>query len=127
MTNKKKWTKKEIVGFKNMIIEKRTKVIEEYEASKDRAEDMLNNDTTNAIYSSHMADAGTDQQEMEKAYYWVARENKFLQFLNRALEMIEEGTFGICEKCGDLINAERLEEVPHTTSCFDCKNASKRP
>jgi len=126
MTNKKKWTKKEINGFKKMIIEKRTQVLEEYAASKVRADEMLNSDTNNAIYSSHMADAGTDQQEMEKAYYWVARENKFLQFLNRALEMIEEGTFGVCKECGDLINAERLEEVPHTTSCFDCKNASKR-
>jgi len=126
MTNKKKWTKKEINGFKKMIIGKRTQVLEEYAASKVRADEMLNSDTNNAIYSSHMADAGTDQQEMEKAYYWVARENKFLQFLNRALEMIEEGTFGVCKECGDLINAERLEEVPHTTSCFDCKNASKR-
>ncbi len=126
MTNKKKWTKKEINGFKKMILGKRTQVLEEYAASKVRADEMLNSDTNNAIYSSHMADAGTDQQEMEKAYYWVARENKFLQFLNRALEMIEEGTFGVCKECGDLINAERLEEVPHTTSCFDCKNASKR-
>jgi RNA polymerase-binding protein DksA len=125
MTNKKKWTKKEINGFKKMILGKRKKVLEEYEASKVRADDMLNSETNNAIYSSHMADAGTDQQEMEKAYYWVARENKFLQFLNRALEMIEEGTFGLCKKCGDLINAERLEEVPHTTSCFECKNANK--
>jgi len=126
MTNKKKWSKKEITGFKNMILGKRKKVIEEYQASKVRADEMLNSDTTNAIYSSHMADAGSDQQEMEKAYYWVARENKFLQFLNRALEMIEEGTFGICKDCGDLISVERLDEVPHTTSCFDCKNASKR-
>ena len=126
MPNKKKWTKKEINGFKEMISGKRTKVLEEYEASKVRADEMLNSETNNAIYSSHMADAGTDQQEMEKAYYWVARENKFLQFLNRALEMIEEGTFGVCKECGDLISAERLEEVPHTTSCFDCKNASKR-
>jgi len=126
MTNKKKWTKKEINGFKKMIFGKRTQVLEEYEASKVRADEMLNSETNNAIYSSHMADAGTDQQEMEKAYYWVARENKFLQFLNRALEMIEEGIFGVCKECGDLINAERLEEVPHTTSCFDCKNASKR-
>ena len=126
MLNKKKWTKKEISNFKEMILGKRAKVIEEYEASKERAEDMLNSDTTNAIYSSHMADAGSDQQEMEKAYYWVARENKFLQFLNRALEMIEEGTFGICKKCGSLINPERLEEVPHTTSCFDCKSNSKK-
>ena len=127
MKNKKRWTKKEIEGFKKMILGKRTKVLEEYESSKERADDMLNSDNNNAIYSSHMADAGTDQQEMEKAYYWVARENKFLQFLNRALEMIEEGTFGICKECGDLINAERLEEVPHTTSCFYCKNESKRP
>ncbi len=126
MINKKKWTKKEINAFKKMILGKRTQVLEEYEASKVRADEMLNSETNNAIYSSHMADAGTDQQEMEKAYYWVARENKFLQFLNRALEMIEEGTFGVCKECGDLINAERLEEVPHTTSCFDCKNASKR-
>ena len=126
MTNKKKWTKKEINGFKKKIIGKRIQVLEEYEASKVRADEMLNSDTNNAIYSSHMADAGTDQAEMEKAYYWVARENKFLQFLNRALEMIEEGTFGVCKECGDLINAERLEEVPHTTSCFECKNASKR-
>ena len=40
--------------------------------------------------------------------------------------MIEDGTFGICKTCGDLINPERLQEVPHTTSCFECKTASKR-
>ena len=127
MPNKKKWSKKEIANFKAMIMGKRDKVIEEYEASKERADDMLKSDTTNAIYSSHMADAGSDQPEMEKAYYFVARENKFLKFLNRALEMIDEGTFGICKSCSNLINPERLEEVPHTTSCFDCKSASKRP
>ena len=126
MASKKKWTKKEIQSFKEMILGKRKAVVEEYEASKERADDMLHNETTNAIYSSHMADAGSDQQEMEKAYYWLARENKFLQYLNRALEMIEDGTFGICKTCGDLINPERLQEVPHTTSCFECKTASKR-
>lgn len=73
-------------------------------------------------YSSHLADAGADHSEIEKAYYWVQRENKFLQYLDRALEMIEEGTFGICKSCGDKINPERLLEVPHTTSCFECKN-----
>ena len=71
-----------------------------------------------------LADAGADHSEIEKAYYWVQRENKFLQYLDRALEMIEEGTFGICKTCNDRINSERLLEVPHTTSCFDCKNKS---
>ena len=49
----------------------------------------MNTDTTNAIYSSHMADAGSDQQEREKAYYWISRENHYLQYLNRALNMID--------------------------------------
>ena len=63
-----------------------------------------------------------DQEEMEKSYYWMDRENKFLQYLNRSLEMIEEGTFGICKTCGELIGKERLEEVPHTSKCFKCKS-----
>jgi len=36
--------------------------------------------------------------------------------------MIDEGTFGVCKECDERINPERLMEVPHTTSCFECKN-----
>ena len=120
--SKNKWTEKELKEFKNYILDKRKKVVNEIGQSKKRAEDMLKNDTTNAIYSSHMADAGSDLVEMEKAYYFVERESKFLKYLNRALDMIDEGTFGICVKCKELINKERLMEVPHTKSCFACKS-----
>ena len=68
-----------------------------------------------------MADASTDQEEMEKNYYWMDRENKFIQYLDRSLEMINKGTFGICKDCGELISKERLTEVPHTSHCFNCK------
>ena len=120
---KKRWNKKELDEFKDLIIIKRNKAIEEVEESKKRTDDARNNNSVNAIYSSHMADASTDQQEMEKNYYWMDRDKKFIQYLNRALEMIEDGTFGICMKCGILIGKERLEEVPHTSSCFDCKSS----
>ena len=119
--NKTKWTKKELGDFKQRIIKKRDDVQDGLADSRERADDILQNNTVNAIYSSHMADAGTDQQEMEKNYYWMNRENTFLQYLNRALEMIEAGDFGICATCGELIDKERLLEVPHTVSCFDCK------
>ena len=120
--NKKSWSAAELKEFKTIIVAKRNKVIEDLEESKKRADDARNNNSVNAIYSSHMADASSDQQEMEKSYYWMDRENKFLQYLNRALEMIEEGSFGMCKKCGELINKERLEEVPHTSKCFKCKS-----
>ena len=120
--NKQKWTTKELEKFKTLIYEKRSKVKEELEESRKRADEARDNNSVNAIYSSHMADASTDQEEMEKSYYWMDRENKFLQYLNRALEMIEEGTFGICTTCSELISKERLEEVPHTSMCFNCKS-----
>ena len=120
-TKKKKWTKPELNNIKTLILEKRNTVEKELESSREKADEVLKNNSVNAIYSSHMADAGTDQQEMEKNYYMVDRENKFLQYLNRALEMIKDGTFGICVNCGQLIKKERLLEVPHTTSCFECK------
>ena len=120
-TKKKKWNKKELAKFKTIILVKRNTVEKELESSREKADEVLKNNSVNAIYSSHMADAGTDQQEMEKNYYMMDRENKFLQYLNRALEMIKDGTFGICVNCGQLIKKERLLEVPHTTSCFECK------
>jgi len=120
--NKEKWTPKELDEFKDLILKKRNKVMGELEESRKRADEARNNNSVNAIYSSHMADASTDQEEMEKSYYLMDRENKFIQYLNRALEMIGEGTFGICETCGELISKERLEEVPHTTKCFNCKS-----
>ena len=123
MANSKGYSKKELKDFKEKIIVKKEEVLKDIMDSQDIADNMLeNSNTSGVIYSSHLADAGSDYQEIEKAYYWVQRENKFLQYLDRALEMIDEGTFGICKECDDRINPERLLEVPHTTSCFSCKN-----
>ena len=124
MAVKKKWLKNELEEFKTLILEKRKIVADDLAVSKEKADEVLKNNSVNAIYSSHIADAGSDQQEMEKNYYMVDRENTFLQYLNRALDMLDEGTFGICTSCGKLINKERLMEVPHTSSCFDCKSKS---
>ena len=120
--NKKQWSTQELAEFRTLILAKRDKVIEELEESRKRADEARDNNSVNAIYSSHMADASTDQEEMEKNYYWMDRENKFLQYLNRSLDMIKKGTFGICTACGELISKERLEEVPHTSKCFNCKS-----
>ena len=119
-----KWSKNDIKKFKKLILERREIVLKELSEAKERADEVLSNNSVNAIYSSHIADAGSDQQEMEKNYYMMDRGNSYLKYLNRALDMIDDGTFGICNKCGELIDKERLIEVPHTTSCFNCKTNS---
>ena len=115
------WNKKDLEKFKNKINSKRLTLSEDLRVLKEKADDMLKVSSSNALYSSHMADASSDHVEMEKAYYMIAREKKYLQCLDKAIQMIEDGTFGVCITCNKKINKDRLEEVPHTKQCFDCK------
>ncbi len=49
------------------------------------------------------------------------RERKLIEKIKDALVRIEEGNFGICEKCGNKISNERLKARPVTTLCIECK------
>jgi DnaK suppressor protein len=49
------------------------------------------------------------------------RERKLILKIEEALERIEDGSFGICEKCGEDISEQRLKARPVTTHCIDCK------
>jgi DnaK suppressor protein len=49
------------------------------------------------------------------------REHKLIKKVKKALDRIENGTFGICEKCGEDIAIERLKARPVTTLCIECK------
>jgi len=67
----------------------------------------------------------TDRASMESDRNFLLRirdrENKLIKKIKKALERIEEKTFGICESCGEDISIERLKARPVTTQCIDCK------
>jgi DnaK suppressor protein len=50
------------------------------------------------------------------------RERKLMIKIKEALERIENGTFGICEECGEKISEKRLRARPMATLCIDCKH-----
>lgn len=43
-----------------------------------------------------------------------------LKEVQHALARVDEGTYGECEKCGELINSARLEALPATPFCINC-------
>ena len=49
------------------------------------------------------------------------RERKLILKIEEALERIENGSFGICDSCGEDIGEERLKARPVTTLCIECK------
>ena len=122
---KKKWNKKDLEEFKSIILEKKDNAMQDLSKIKERTDNLIEQSNANSIYSSHMADAGSDHQEMENAYYIMQREDSFIKYLEKALIMIEEGTFGVCVLCNELIAKERLLEVPHSNKCVVCKETDK--
>ena len=53
------------------------------------------------------------------------RERKLILKIKEALARIEDGTFGICEECGEDITDERLKARPVTTLCIECKTKAE--
>ncbi len=135
---KKSYTKKELAEFKEIILERREEIITQLQNLKEQMMDPTTGQYVNesSPYSLHMAEQGTDAQEREKLYLWAQRENKFLGYLEDALQRIEAGTYGICIECFDepqhlcptcpLIPKERLKAVPHTQHCVQIKQQMQK-
>jgi len=115
--------KKDLEYFKTVLLENQKKVRKNLEYLKTivREETAKEASGEHSAYSYHMADQGTDAQEREKAFMFFARDEKYMKQLDEAFERIENGTFGICRACEKDISHERLEAVPTTTICYDCK------
>jgi len=124
----KKYTKSKLKKFQKQIVEKMGSVSEEVDTLREGIGSATNKQggvTPDAIYSLHMADAGTDSHEQEKNFMLMNRGSDYFKSLEIALERIREGSFGICKICLDLIPEERMMAVPSATKCVDCKEKEK--
>ena len=54
------------------------------------------------------------------------RESLLIRKIKKALDGLENGTFGICELCGKEISLKRLKARPVTTHCIKCKTKMER-
>lgn len=73
-------------------------------------------------YDNHPADLGSELFERSKDLALRDNAHILLAKVNHALQKIMEGTYGYCTECGQAIPIERLEALPLTTLCIDCKS-----
>ncbi len=120
------FTDEELEHFRNLILEKREAALEDIERMRSQLADAREQSENDTAYSFHMADAGTDAMEREKLYLMIGRQQKYVGYLDRALERIENKTYGICKVTGQPISKERLEAVPHTEISIAAKLKQKK-
>jgi RNA polymerase-binding protein DksA len=114
----------ELAEFRALILKKHESAMEDIDAMRAQVEDSREHESDSA-YSFHMADAGTDAMEREKLYLMIARQQKYVGYLERALDRIDNKTYGVCKVTGKPIAKERLMAVPHTEISIDAKRKQK--
>jgi len=72
------------------------------------------------------ADMGATSFERDQELTVVNNEREMLVQIDRALERIEDGTYGVCESCGNPIGKMRLMAFPRATLCMPCKQREER-
>ena len=124
----KGYSKKKLAFFKKHIQAKLDALTNDLDDSKGNLDSNTSGSSNLAqesVYSVHMADAGTDSYEREKNYHFLNRQTDYHKSLTKALERIEDGTFGVCVITGELIPEERMLEVPNATKSVDAKEQEK--
>jgi len=66
-------------------------------------------------YSQHSADEGTDDFVKSVSLEVTSKEFEVLRQIDRALEKVADGTYGICDISGEEIPMKRLEAIPYAT------------
>jgi RNA polymerase-binding transcription factor len=97
-------------------------------ADIDQAESEIADRLGDAVSSAgdDTADAGAKTFQRERDLALIQNARDLLELTERALARIGDGTYGICQSCGQPIGKARLQAFPRATLCVECKQREER-
>lgn len=118
------WTAQEIRALSSQLREGVKELEGELESANAELSELLRNSGDGA--GDDQADYGSSALEREQELTLVNNIRDLLRQHLAALDRIEEGTFGVCEACGQAIGKARLQAFPRVALCMKCKQREER-
>lgn len=118
------WTKAELNAVKSDLQKDLVRLRRELASAEVEIADLLRDSGDGA--GDDQADAGTKTFEREHELSLVNNARDMVLQSERALARIEDGTYGVCESCGNPIGKARLQAFPRATLCMVCKQREER-
>jgi len=112
-TFSKKRSAKEYEQIKQMLLKMKAEIMDELAKKKASLEEEKNIEIEDL-------DALAEDRNREYEYMLTTMDTKKLKQIDEALAKIENGTYGICEECGEEIPLARLKILPFAKLCVDC-------
>lgn len=112
--------KKDLKKFKELLTERRDEILKTADAAKDQGIGVSLDDLPDEV------DLASSESEQSMSLRLRDRERVLLKKIEKMLKKIDDGTYGICESCGEEIGVKRLEARPVTDLCIRCKEEQEK-
>jgi RNA polymerase-binding transcription factor DksA len=118
------WTAAELKTIKAEITKDLERLRKELATVEAEMDDLISDSGEGA--GDDQADSGTKTFEREHEMSLVINARDMVLQTERALERIENKSYGLCEDCGTAIGKARLQVFPRATLCMICKQKEER-
>ena len=127
MATRQPLSKKEIQELKAQLLAERQDLQAQYKELEESSFATNQSDLTGEMgFDEEYADAGTATFERERDLSLVNNLRDLMERIDKALNKIEEGTYGLCDRCGKPIEKLRLKALPYANLCIKDKQAEER-
>ena len=108
---------------RTMLLAERSTYEQQAESLREEAEQLAADMEPGDIqFDEESGEGGTLNVERERDLALSAQARAAVEEIDRALAKIEQGTYGVCEKCGEPIKKARLKALPYASLCISCKS-----
>jgi DnaK suppressor protein len=122
--DEKPWTQKELDEVRGELLAERDRLRNELNLAEHELHDLMRDAGDGA--GNDQADVGSTTFERDHEMSLANNARTMLSQTQRALARIDDGTYGVCESCGQPIGKMRLMAFPRATLCLPCKQREER-
>ena len=127
MATRSPLTKKELIDLRERLEAERDDLRAQLEELEESTFSAAQSDITGEMgFDEEYADAGTATFERERDLSLVNNLRDLMERIDKALAKIEDGTYGLCDRCGKPIEKLRLKALPYANLCIKDKQAEER-
>jgi len=120
-------TKKELADLRERLAAERNDLRAQLEELEESTFSAAQSDITGEMgFDEEYADAGTNTFEREKDLSLVNNLRDLMDRIDKALAKMDDGTYGLCDRCGKPIEKLRLKALPYANLCLKDKQAEER-
>lgn len=118
------WTPEEISEQRDMLVEELDRLERKILATEEELNDLLQGGSDGA--GRDPADVGSSNFERDQELSLAHNVREMADQARLALQLFDEGNYGLCEVCGQPIGKGRLQVFPRATLCVTCKQREER-